>query len=252
MAMINAIIGEDTKVLTSDIELRSYFVDQYKKMMNANEIESWETKYRELLNRAKGTKEYETAMNIPHRSRVGRTAPKKRKGVLLFGRKKETCIFKISKDLLDIELITPEDAFELLEANIIEEAKKVSNVFDAIYQNIKQSLFMGTGTGAGNGACNGAGTALDKTDKQKREVLDKINAIAQTKSLNEEYIRNLKSAVEMGALSGLSMQYIRQMKPKDYPTLPQHIEADFLDRVTKMARNIDEGKECLILSEELQ
>jgi hypothetical protein len=207
-------------------------------MMKENETESWETKYRELLNRAKGTQEYETARNIPHRSRVGRTVEKKRKGVLLFGRKKDVCVFKMSSNLIDTDILSPDVAFELLEANILEAPKKVSDSFDAVYQNTKQTLFNNT--------------TVDKTDKAKREVLDKIFAISQTKTLSEEYIKNLKSAAEMGALSGLSMQHIRQLKPKDFSSLPQVIERDFLDRVIKMAREVDNGTESIILSEELQ
>jgi hypothetical protein len=65
------------------------------KKTQENETESWETKYRELLNRAKGTPEHNTAQNIPHRSRIGRIIEKKRKGVLLFGRKKDVCVFKM-------------------------------------------------------------------------------------------------------------------------------------------------------------
>ncbi|GHV74164.1 ATP-dependent helicase [Spirochaetia bacterium] len=244
MAMINAIIGEDTKVLTGDIELRSFFAEQYKKMVNASEVESWETKYRELLNNAKtgsagqGTIEYETALNIPHRSRVGRTADKGRKGILMFGRKKDTCVFKMSKDLLDSEILAEEDAFQLLEADIIEQAKPVSESFDAIYQNIKQGLFRTTVT--------------EKTDNKKRQVLDKINAIALSGKLNPDYLKDLQSATEIGALSGHSMQFIRQLKPDEYNTLPEEIDQDFLDRVNKMARDVDEGKESIILSEELR
>ncbi|MFP3040312.1 phospholipase D-like domain-containing protein [Treponema primitia] len=243
MAMINAIIGEDTKVLTGDIELRSFFADQYRKMVNASEVESWETKYKRLLEEAKGTKEHETALTIPHRSRVGRnvvsrTADKSRKGVLMFGRKKDTCVFKMSRDLLDSEILAEEDAFKLLEADIIEQAKPVSASFDAIYQIIKQGLFKTTVT--------------EKTDKQKREVLDKINAIAQSSTLNSDYMKDLQYVTEIGALSGLSMQFIRQLKPAEFNALPQEIDQDFLDRVIKMARDIDEGKESIILSEELQ
>jgi DNA-binding ferritin-like protein (Dps family) len=218
MAMINAIIGEDTKVLTSDIELRSYFVDQYRNMMAENEAENWETKYRQLLNRVKGTLEHKTALAIPHRSRVGRTVVKtngvlangvSRDGVLLFGRKKDTCIFKLSKDLLDVEMLAPEDAFTLLEADIIEEPKKVSADFDAIYQNIKQSLFTSTVT--------------EKTDKTKREVLDKLNAIANTGKFDTNYLKDLQYAAEIGALSGHSLQFIRQLKPSEYAILPKEI-----------------------------
>jgi superfamily II DNA/RNA helicase len=238
MAMINAIIGEDTKVLTGDIELRSFFAEQYKKMANASEVESWETKYRELLDKAKNTREYETALNIPHRSRISRTVDKSRKGVLMFGRKKDTCVFKISGDLLDSEVLAEEDAFRLFEADIIEQAKPVSKSFDAVYQNIKQGLFKNTVT--------------ERTDRQKREVLDKINVISKSGKLSSDYMRDLQYAVEIGALSGLSMQHIRQLKPGEYTALPQEIEQDFLDRVSRMARDVDEGKASIILSEELR
>jgi superfamily II DNA/RNA helicase len=238
MAMINAIIGEDTKVLTSDIELKSFFVQQYRQLFAENEVESWETKYKEILDNAKGTKEYETALAIPHRSRIARTIEKNRKGVLLFGRKKDTCVFKISTDLLDSDTLDEKEAFELLEADILEQPKSVSSDFDAIYQNIKQTLFKIFIT--------------EKTDKQKRDILDRIDAISQTGTLNVEYINSLRYAAEIGALSGLSMQFIRQLTPKDFTLLPQEISQDFLDRIHKMASEIDEGAECIILSEELR
>jgi hypothetical protein len=238
MAMINAIIGEDTKVLTGDIELKSFFAEQYRSVLKGNEAESWETKYRNILNAAKGTLEYKTAQDIPHRSKVGRKADKGRKGVLLFGRKKDVCIFKMSKDLLDVEIVPPEDALALLEASSLEAPYKVSDNFDAIYQNVKQSLF--------------SASYSDKIDKIRREVLDKINAIAQMNILPAEYMTSLQKAAELSALSGLAMQYIRNLKPKEFASLPDKIGQDFLDRVTKMARAVDEGKECVILSEELQ
>jgi len=238
MAMINAIIGEDTKVLTGDIELRSFFAQQYKSLLSENEIEGWETKYREIWNNAKNTKEFETALAIPHRSRVGRTAEKEQKGVLLFGRKKDNCVFKISTNLLDSDTIDAEKAFGLFEATVLEKPKPVSADFDAIYQDLKVTLFKASD--------------IDKTDKNKRDVLDKIAAMTQMGALPTEYINDLRFAVEVGALSALSMQYIRQLTPKNFASLPKEIEQDFLDRIIKMCNNVDEGKECIILSEELR
>jgi len=238
MAMINAIIGEDTKVLTGDIELRSFFVQQYKKLLAENEVEGWETKYREIWNNAKGTKEFATALSIPHRSRIGRIVEKNRKGVLVFGRKKDSCAFKISSGLLDIDMLNPEEAFELLEATVIEEPKPVSPEFDTIYQNIKQSLFKFA--------------EIDRTEKQKHDVLDKIDVIAKAGILDAEYVNLLRYAVEIDALSGLSMLFIRKLTPKDFELLPQEIDQNFLDRVKKMASDIDDGIESIILSEELR
>jgi hypothetical protein len=253
MAMINAIIGEDTKVLTPDIELQSYFAEQYRSLVKQDDVENWETKYREMLNKAKGASlgkpsaEYETAMAIPHRSKVSRIINKGEKGVLIFGRKKDTCVFKMGKlfslegnaETENAEILSPERAFELLEADIIEQAHPVSKRFDGIYQNIKANLFT-------------SNESLEKIDKQKRAVLDKITAIQNSAVLSFEYTNALMRAAKLGALSGFSMRFITQIKPKDYKDLPLNIEQDFLDRVTKMSREIDEGQTNIILSEELR
>ena len=63
-------------------------------MIKGNEAESWETKYRELLNRVKGTPEYETAKNIPHRSRIGRTAEKREKAFYFLEEKRMSVFLK--------------------------------------------------------------------------------------------------------------------------------------------------------------
>ena len=238
MAMINAIIGEDTKVLTGDIELQSFFAEQYKKLLTQNENENWESKYLEIYKNAMKSIDFETALSIPHRSKIGRTVKKDRKGVLLFGRKKDTCVFKISKELLDNETIDAEAAFKLLEAEIIEQPRKVSDDFDVIYQNMKQSLF-----------------SLERTvkiDIKTKEVLDKIDDIIRSNILNIEYTNNLRYAVEIGALSGLNLKYIRRLTPSAYSDLPKEIEENFLDRIKKMANAVDEGTECIIFSEEFQ
>ena len=44
--MIQSLIGEDTKVLTKDEELRSFFVERFREEMKEQESkESWDAKY---------------------------------------------------------------------------------------------------------------------------------------------------------------------------------------------------------------
>ena len=73
MAMIHAIMGEDTKVLTSDEEVQSFFVERFKKELGKTEIASWDTPYRKLLDQLKGTEVYNEAMSIPYRARIAST-----------------------------------------------------------------------------------------------------------------------------------------------------------------------------------
>ena len=107
-----------------------------------------------------------------------------------------------------------------------------------MYQHIKKSLF--------------TQAAVEKIEKRKREVLDKISVIEQSALLNLEYLKLLRSAAEIDALSGYALHFIRRLAPKEYAALPAAISEDFLERVQKMTRDIDSGKESIILSEELQ
>ena len=87
MAMIHAIMGEDTKALTSDEELNAFFKERYRKELASSEELSWDTKYRRILDSVKNTDIYQEAMSIPHRSRIGRKVEKPIQGVILCGKK---------------------------------------------------------------------------------------------------------------------------------------------------------------------
>lgn len=53
MAMIHAIMGEDTKALTSDEQLNAFFKERYRKELASSEELSWDTKYRRILDSVK-------------------------------------------------------------------------------------------------------------------------------------------------------------------------------------------------------
>ncbi|MCD4817831.1 MAG: helicase [Candidatus Cloacimonetes bacterium] len=74
-AMIDALLGEDTKVLTKDEKLRSYFYQKYNEALKLQEIESWDTKYQDDLYYLKKSQPdlIKKALSIPRRSRVQRT-----------------------------------------------------------------------------------------------------------------------------------------------------------------------------------
>ena len=76
MAMIHAIMGEDTKALTKEEEVKAFFKERYRKEFARSEEASWDTPYRKLLNGLKGTEDYDAALEIPHRARTARKAGK--------------------------------------------------------------------------------------------------------------------------------------------------------------------------------
>ncbi len=239
MAMIHAIMGEDTKALTHDEELKSYFKERYDKEIKQSESASWDNKYRLLLNSLKGSYDLECAKEIPHKSRIARKNSKHKSGVLVFGKKGNDYVFKFGDSAqISSIAISAEEALSLFDALPSEEPFKVSKKFDSIYQRVKFSLFKNQ--------------AKDKNEKQRLEAIKKVKVIQATKKLNQDYIIDLMKVIQSDGLSGYELRLITQLTPQNYSSLPQNIEHDYLVRQLTTIGKVDDGAETLILSEELQ
>lgn len=238
MAMIHAIMGEDTKALTKDEEVNAYFKERYRKEIARNEEASWDTPYRKLLNSLKSTEIYEKAMELPHRARTARNIEKPQKGVLMFGRKGDDFVFKIGDTANAPIMIPAEEAISLFEAEKNETPVKLSDDFDAIYQKVKASLFN----------CD----VTEKNEKELLKALTKVKLFINKQLLPKDYLEDLRQVIKADALSGYEIRYINQLPVKDAAKLPQKISADYLTRVIIAQNRVDDSEETLILSEELQ
>lgn len=238
MAMIHAIMGEDTKALTKEEDLQAYFKERYRKELSRNEEESWDTPYRKLLNSLKGTDVYNKALELPHRARTARSVNKPKKGVLMFGRKGDDFVFKIGDASNPPAMISAEEAISLFEADINEKPVDLSKNFDAVYQLVKSSLF--------------SSEVKDRNEKEQINALAKIKVLMSKQALSKDYLEDLAQVVRADALSGYEIRFINQLMPKDAPKLPLKISAEYLARIIGYQNKVDDGEETLILSEELQ
>ena len=236
MAMIHAIMGEDTKALTSDEECTAFFKDRYRAEIENSETESWDTPYRQLLESVKGTDEYSEALKIPHRARTGRQVEKAHKGVILFGKKGEDFVFKISNGQEEPVMLSAEEALAIFDAKPEEEPFETSEQFDFIYQKVKQSLF--------------------KSETEIRNDQNILKAIKKLKTIKsklpEDYYTDLMDALDSEALSGFEVRFINRLKPTEAHKLLKEIPADYIMRLLAAEAKVGEGDETLIISEELQ
>ncbi|WP_304302811.1 helicase-related protein [Phocaeicola plebeius] len=238
MAMIHAIMGEDTKALTKEEEVKAFFKERYRKEFARSEEASWDTPYRKLLNGLKGTEDYDAALEIPHRARTARKAEKPKKGILMFGRKGDDFVFKIGDATNPPAMISAEEAISLFEADRHEEPVDLSKNFDAIYQRVKSSLF--------------SSDVKDGNEKEQINALAKIKVLMSKQALPQDYLEDLAQVVRADALSGFEIRFINQLTPKDAPQLPLKISVEYLARIISYQNKVDDGEETLILSEELQ
>lgn len=238
MAMIHAIMGEDTKALTKEEEVKAFFKERYRKEFARSEEASWDTPYRKLLNGLKGTEDYDAALEIPHRARTARKAEKPKKGVLMFGRKGDDFVFKIGDATNPPAMISAEEAISLFEADRHEEPVDLSKNFDTVYQRVKSSLF--------------SSDVREQNEKEQINAYRKIRSFANNQLLPQDYLEDLAQVVRADALSGFEIRFINQLTPKDAAQLPLKISVEYLARIISYQNKVDDGEETLILSEELQ
>ena len=238
MAMIHAIMGEDTKALTKDEEVQAYFKERYRKEFARSEETSWDTPYRKLLNELKGTDAYLAAMDMPHRARTARHIKKPKQGVLMFGKKGNDFVFKMGSKTESPVMISAEEAFSLFSAEAKESPVDLSKDFDKVYQQVKASLFKSD--------------VKDRNEKDILNAVSKIKVLQKAKLLSADYLFDLLSVVKADALSGYEIRFINQLALKDAAKLPKKITAEYLARIIITQNKVDDSEETLILSEELQ
>lgn len=236
MAMIHAIMGEDTKALTKDEQVQSFFAERYRKELSKTETASWDTPYRRLLDQLKGTDLYKDALLIPHRARIARHAEKPRYGIMMFGKKGNDFVFKIA-DGDEITMLSAEEAFSLFEAKQNESPFAVNESFDATYQFLKSKLF----------------TGIDRQRRDPRllKACDKIKWIRESNILDKAYVDDLLSVAKADGLSGYEVRHLTNIKKNEIIGLPKLISHAYLLRKRKTMASVEAGEESLILTEQI-
>ncbi|MBE3128180.1 MAG: helicase [Actinobacteria bacterium] len=244
ITMINHILGEDTKVLTSEEELNSFYKEQFIKELAEQEEKSWDVEYLNLLNGIKsGRKEIlEEALKIPLRTRIRRTVRKDKSGVLVFGKKGSEYTFKFGKSPEESISLTAEEALKLFEADFHEKVEPVSGGFENIYQSLKKNLFR-------------AKTEFQK-DKGVLEAIKKLEILIDMFPSKKSYLEDLLYVLE--ELDNLPERFAKLIRAvnsntieNDLKILQKEVPHEYLLSIINKANAINKGEECLILSEEL-
>lgn len=242
IAVIQALLGEDTMVLTSDEELQSFYSKEFiTEMEKENEL-SWDSKYRNLLDSMTSSRpeSIHEAVNLPKRTRI-RRIDQDNIGVVVFGRKGNDYSFKFGHEL-EVESITTPEAIRLFECEEGDKSEAVSEDFEQIYENVRNNLFSRKKEIAKD---QGIQKAIEKVDELMLLIPDK-----------KEYFEDLRFVIrELDAVPQRVTKEIRAISKEtleyDVNNLINNVPHQYLTEIRDTAENIDEGEESLILAEEL-
>ena len=138
MQIFNSVIGNDSRALTEDETLESFFIDEFRKA--TTEEESWDTVHREAYEQAKRNNEtIELAKKIPMRARIVRKSRQVQVGVGV-GIRGKNKIYALETSG-QVELVDAERVLNHFAANKDEIGEKTDNQFGIVFNAIKEKLF---------------------------------------------------------------------------------------------------------------
>jgi len=243
ISMFQALFGDDTKVLTKDEELESYFADEFRK--KDNEEQNPENYYENLIY---NLRDYEPELikevrELENRQRVLRKSkPNLSNNVIVYAKKGDESIFRLIDDKLEFQTKSIVDYFKIFESKKDEKSFSASENFESKYRIILKNLFPKT-----------FHTALDRGKKMS---LDKLKISLETVPAREHsYIKDLIKVIEeFDDLPGGYLKMIRQINKKNsedkIKEIKKIITPEYINKSFIRAAKIDSDPEKIILSEE--
>ncbi|MDY0388005.1 MAG: hypothetical protein RBT65_12935, partial [Methanolobus sp.] len=242
MTLINAVVGSDTKTLTSDEELRSFFKDEFVKANKEAEFESWDAQHREVYDQTPDEVINE-AINIRPRNRVMRLGQKFNGGIA-FGKKGNQAVFVIKKNKDDEpKIVSAEEVLPLFVADPVEEGKAPDTDFNELFIVIRDKLFekhkLPVIRGNRAKALQPLQILIDQYPPAKDYALDLMKVIKEYDDLSEGQYKQI-SRVNMGNLE------------EAYDQIQNIVSKQTIETSLKRVDQLEGLSELIVLSEELR
>lgn len=242
MRLINAVVGSDTRILTKDEELVSFFKDEFDKARRESEQLSWDTVHREAYDRAmKDDKLMQMVEAVPRRSRIKRTG-NKLPGVIVFGKKGQNSIFTHGDEANGVKVVSSEEALPYFEAKPVEKSEAVDKDFTSVFNLAKEKLF--------------AKHELPRIQGRRATAINVLKVIADALPVARDYCEDIISIIRtLDDISDGSLKDISQLDLKNvdgaYERLKQIIPDVFVRNILNRAKLTEDEEELLLFAEQL-
>jgi superfamily II DNA or RNA helicase/HKD family nuclease len=241
IALINAIIGSDTRHLTPDENLESFFKGQFDQIANEEDQLSWDTIHLEAYERAKKNEELiSNVRSIPRRSRIRRVNTSY-VGTIAFGKKGSDSVFAISSGIEKAKVISVEEAIPYFMSSADENAHEVSQEFNDLMNIVKNRLF--------------AKNNVPQIKGRRQKAIVILNAVKSVKPQFANYCSDLIKIIrEFDDISEGTLKDIIEIDLNKIDIFKDKLESivseKLVQNILERAERAEDSKEMLLLLEE--
>lgn len=246
MLLINNIVGSDTKTLTPNETLQSYFKRQFDEADTGAAEKSWDNEYRNIYNAVKhSTTLYDDIMQIPERARIVRKNCNK-VCAISFAKRGNNSLFAIAEPFATkARIVSPEDVLGLFKADMDEKSYEFDVDLDKKFSILRDELQKPY--------------PKVKLDKRRANAIENIKKLLSVYPAEKDYLKDLLDVISTyddlsdGELRYLAKLVIRQINIKEVVSeLKQRIPAHYIIQIKEKAESIDAQTEIIMFTEDLR
>ena len=246
MLLINNIVGSDTKTLTPDETLQSYFKKRYDEADEENNDRSWDNEYRNIYHSIKHNMDLiDQIHSIPERARIVRKGQKEACAIS-FAKRGDNTLFALAYPDVPKAVIVPADkVMDLFSATYEEKGYEYDEELDKKFQILRDEIRKPH--------------PKIRLDKRKSEALDNLQQLLAICPAEKDYITDLIDVIKTyddlsdGELKYLAALVVRKANAAEIVVdLKQKIPVHYIIQIKTRVEAIDSQAEIIMFTEDLR
>lgn len=246
MLLINNIVGSDTKTLTPDETLQSYFKKRYDEADEENNDRSWDNEYRNIYNSIKHNMDLiDQIHEIPERARIVRKGQKEACAIS-FAKRGDNALFAMAYPDVPKAVIVPADkVLDLFSAPYDEKGYEYDEELDKKFQILRDEIRKPQ--------------PKIRLDKRKSEALDNLQQLLVVCPAEKDYITDLIDVIKTyddlsdGELKYLAALMVRQNNAGEIVAeMKVKIPVHYIIQIKTRVEAIDSQSEIIMFTEDLR
>lgn len=251
MLLINNVIGNDTKTLTPDEDLQSYFKSQYEKVSKDQNKKSFDVNYRNIFNSIKhNDKLMEEVCKIPERTKIVRFN-KINKCSISFIKKGNNYLFAILFPNESVKIIPVDLALKYFKADVEEKSYPYDDDFNEKFITLREEIEKE----------QISETIIHNKKNKKQKTIDVLEKLVQFCPDEKTYLNDLIEIIrEYNDLSDAEMKFIRDCDFKIeklnafnvIQDIKEEIPIHYIFQIKERVKNITSQTDTIMFVEDLR
>lgn len=246
MLLINNIVGSDTKTLTPDETLQSYFKRRYDEADEESNDRSWDNEYRNIYHSIKHNMDLiDEIHSIPERARIVRKGQNEACAIS-FAKRGDNTLFALAyPDIPQAKIVPADKVLDLFAADYEEKGYEYDEELDKKFQILRDEIRKPH--------------PKIRLDKRKSEALDNLQQLLAICPTEKDYITDLIDVIKTyddlsdGELKYLAALVVRKANAAELVVeLKQKIPVHYIIQIKTRVEAIDSQAEIIMFTEDLR